>query len=188
MTRKRAKKKLDLIKIKISLIVGLANPGAQYSNTRHNVGAWFIASLLQQANLQLKINTKLHATIAQDQDYKIMIPTCYMNESGRAVRAVTDYYKIAPQDLLVVHDDLDLEPGIVRYRESGGHGGHNGLRDIINCLGGNRDFQRLKFGIGHPGDKDHVTDYVLSKPSKNDFDKITGAIDQALINRSDYGF
>lgn len=171
----------------IALIVGLANPGSEYANTRHNVGAWFVNALLALENLQLKLNTRLHANIASSSAIKYLIATTYMNESGLAVQAVAQYYKISPEAILVAHDDLDLDPGVVRHKASGGHGGHNGIRDIIKCLGSN-NFQRLKFGIGHPNDKNRVADYVLSKPNNADKISINNAIDLAITNRSDYGF
>lgn len=166
----------------IRLIVGLGNPGTQYEKTRHNVGAWFVDILAKQSGAKFSLESKLKSQIA-----KVMIdhvpcwlckPTTYMNESGRSVGALARFYKINPENILVVHDELDFEPGIVRLKEGGGHGGHNGLRDIISHLG-SRDFYRLRIGIGHPGHKDGVSGYVLRAPGSADRVDIVRSIDEA---------
>jgi peptidyl-tRNA hydrolase, PTH1 family len=167
----------------IKLIIGLGNPGKEYEQTRHNAGAWFIERLLQEANTTLKPEKKFHGlsckTILFNQECHLLIPTTYMNLSGQAVSAIAKFYKIPPQAILVAHDDLDLAVGSLRLKQGGGHGGHNGLRDIISHLGTN-DFLRLRFGIGHPGHKDRVTDHVLSKITKTDKKQIDTAIERAV--------
>jgi len=168
----------------VRLIVGLGNPGPQYSGNRHNVGAWFIERLARASG---------GSTFSQEMKFKaftakvslagvpcwIMIPTTYMNESGRAVAAVAHFYKIAPSDVLIAHDELDFEVGKVRLKREGGHGGHNGLRDIIRCLGTD-SFLRLRIGIGHPGHRDRVSAYVLSDPPAADKDNIEKSLDDGL--------
>lgn len=154
----------------IQLIVGLGNPGPEYSQTRHNAGTSFVLHLLHNDLSQLKADRNLHAWTARyDAPERVMlaIPQSYMNESGRAVQALMHFYKIPPEALLVVHDELDLPPGTARLKTGGGHGGHNGLRSIIQCTG-SRDFHRLRIGIGHPGDRNKVSAYVLKKPGQDD--------------------
>lgn len=172
----------------IKLIVGLGNPGAEYAKTRHNVGAWFVQRFAEQAGVSLHSETKFHGLIAKTMvdghPCYILQPTTFMNESGRAIGAVARFYKIAPEDILVVHDELDFPAGTVRIKNSGGHGGHNGLRDTINHLH-SKDFLRLRIGIGHPGHKDRVTPYVLSAPSKSDREKILTSIDEGMAVVSD---
>lgn len=167
----------------IKLIVGLGNPGAQYEKTRHNVGAWFVDYLAESAAAKFRSEKKFHAQLVQAPISTslcwLVKPTTYMNESGRSVAAVARFYKIQPSNILVVHDELDFEPGIVRLKKDGGHGGHNGLRDIANCLG-STDFYRLRIGIGHPGHKDRVSPYVLSAPNRSDLADIMRAIDEAF--------
>jgi len=162
----------------IQLIVGLGNPGPQYENTRHNVGYWFVEAVAEKFDVYLNAKAKFHGLTAKitlnDRDCWLLLPTTYMNESGRAVQAIANFYDIKPESILVVHDDLDFEPGEIKHKIGGGHGGHNGLRDIIATIGS--DFNRLRIGIGHPGHKDAVTDYVLSKPSKKEKEKIEEAI------------
>lgn len=165
----------------IQLIVGLANPGPEYAATRHNAGAWFVESLLGSTSLKLEpklfchmANTSLHG-----QPCRVMIPSTYMNESGKALLAVAQFYKIPVQNILVVHDDLDLPAGVARLKTSGGHGGHNGLRHIIQVFG-TPDFHRLRIGIGHPGNAKAVVDYVLKKPMSDEKKAIDDAIIQAL--------
>ena len=167
----------------IKLIVGLANPGPQYQATRHNAGAWFIEELLKQYHGTLQPDKKFKGEtcklIIQGHEYHILIPTTFMNLSGEAIAAMANFYKIPVSAILVAHDELDLPAGIVRFKAGGGHGGHNGLRSTIQCLGSN-DFNRVRIGIGHPGSSHLVTDYVLHKPSKADQQKILLAIDDAL--------
>ncbi|MCH9769739.1 MAG: aminoacyl-tRNA hydrolase [Gammaproteobacteria bacterium] len=164
-------------------MVGLGNPGSQYAPTRHNVGAWYVDALARQESLKLKSENKFHASAAKlNQNGEacwLAIPTTYMNESGRAVAALARFYKIPVERILIAHDELDFPAGTVRIKKSGGHGGHNGLRDIISHLG-SKDFLRLRIGIGHPGHKDRVTPYVLGKPSSDDKASILQSIDEAL--------
>ncbi len=165
----------------IRLIVGLGNPGPQYEQTRHNAGAWFVESLVNRYNITLKADRKFSGSVARlslsSADVHLLIPGTFMNLSGQAVQALTSYYKIAPDEILVAHDELDFEPGTARLKQDGGHGGHNGLRDIISKLGGNRNFYRLRIGIGHPGDKSQVHNYVLGRPSISDRQSIERSIE-----------
>lgn len=165
----------------IRCIVGLGNPGAEYAKTRHNVGAWFIDFLAAQENLTLRLDKKLHGYLAeftfQNQKCFLFKPSTYMNESGLAVSAFAKFYKIPVQEILIAHDELDFEAGIARLKLAGGHGGHNGLRDIIAHL--SPDFYRLRLGIGHPGNRDDVSDYVLGNPSHDDRIEIMKAIEES---------
>ena len=168
----------------IKLIVGLANPGNEYASTRHNAGAWFIEQLAQRYNQSLKNETKFFGYTARinvnNQDIRLLIPTTYMNLSGKAVQAMATFYQIKPEEILVAHDELDLNPGNAKFKLGGGHGGHNGLKDIINKLGNNPNFYRLRIGIGHPGDKSKVVGFVLNKPSKPEQNLIDHAIDESV--------
>ena len=163
----------------IKLIVGLGNPGPEYQKTRHNAGVWLIDEITSQYPTALKNEKKFHGrsgrTRIADQDVHLLIPSTFMNRSGLSVAAVCNFYKIKPEEVLVAHDELDLEPGKVKLKRGGGHGGHNGLRDIITQLG-SKEFHRLRLGIGHPGSKDQVTAYVLGKAPNAD----TSAINQCL--------
>ncbi|MFA6408623.1 MAG: aminoacyl-tRNA hydrolase [Gammaproteobacteria bacterium] len=169
----------------LRLVVGLGNPGAEYRETRHNVGAWFVDQLASVYRVDLRLSPKLFSLLGsltlQEKQNKLhlMIPSDYMNLSGKAVQAVVNFYKISLDEILIAHDDLDFSPGIVRLKFGGGHGGHNGLRDIIKALGSG-DFYRLRLGIGHPKDRGLVADYVLSKPSRSDKVLIIDAIDRAV--------
>lgn len=168
----------------IKLIVGLANPGSEYASTRHNAGAWFIEQLAQRYNQSLKNETKFFGYTARinvnNQDIRLLIPTTYMNLSGKAVQAMATFYQIKPEEILVAHDELDLNPGNAKFKLGGGHGGHNGLKDIINKLGNNSNFYRLRIGIGHPGDKSKVVGFVLNKPSKPEQNLIDQVIDESV--------
>ena len=168
----------------IKLIVGLANPGSEYASTRHNAGAWFIEQLAQRYNQSLKNETKFFGYTARinvnNQDIRLLIPTTYMNLSGKAVQAMATFYQIKPEEILVAHDELDLNPGNAKFKLGGGHGGHNGLKDIINKLVNNTNFYRLRIGIGHPGDKSKVVGFVLNKPSKPEQNLIDQAIDESV--------
>lgn len=156
----------------IRLIAGLGNPGPQYEQTRHNAGAWLIEAIVRRYNLTLKDDRKFFGATAKlclpSGDVQLLIPRTFMNRSGQAVQALASYYKINAEEILIAHDELDFDTGTVRLKKAGGHGGHNGLRDIISKLGGNKDFYRLRIGIGHPGDKKQVHDYVLGRPSVAD--------------------
>ena len=165
----------------IRLIVGLGNPGSEYQYTRHNAGAWFVQLLATRQESELKLQTKFKSQLGRltpGSDCRLMIPTTFMNLSGQALKAVATFYNIEPQAILVAHDDLDFPVGTVKLKQSGGHGGHNGLRDIINQLG-TKEFLRLRIGIGHPGNKHQVEKYVLNKPAKMDYEKIIDSVQNA---------
>jgi len=167
----------------ISLVCGLGNPGAQYEATRHNAGFWFLDALQRVVPLPWRPETRFFGDLAHtrvgQQRVRFLRPATFMNECGGAVASVCSYFDIPAEAVLVVHDDLDLPPGTVRVKQGGGHGGHNGLRDIFSKLG-SREFIRLRIGIGHPGNSDDVTDWVLRKPSSEDKTAILDAIDRAL--------
>jgi len=156
----------------IQLIVGLGNPGKPYEGTRHNAGAFFIEEIARRCGSTLTPESKFHGDTGRvtfaGHELRLLRPTTFMNRSGRAVAALANFYRITPEAILVAHDELDISPGTARFKQGGGHGGHNGLRDIIPALGGNRDFHRLRIGIGHPGRASEVSNYVLAKPSKTD--------------------
>jgi len=168
----------------IKLVVGLRNPGDTYASTRHNAGAWFIETWLKACQktfqTEKKFQTELSSLTVPHGLCYIALPLTYMNHSGQVVRALSQFYRITPQEILIVHDELDLPVGCVRLKSGGGHGGHNGLRDTIAQLG-SADFHRLRIGIGHPGDKTKVHDYVLSKPSREDYQHILNAIENTLM-------
>jgi len=159
----------------LRLIVGLGNPGADYVDTRHNAGFWLIDEIAADQGLSFRFEKRFNADEckfrAHGRDVFLLKPQTFMNRSGQSVAALARYYKILPEEILVIHDELDLPPGVNRIKQSGGHGGHNGLRDIINHLG-NRDFFRIRVGIGHPGDSKQVVNYVLHKPSVADMNAI----------------
>lgn len=167
----------------ISLIVGLGNPGAEYANTRHNAGAWFVQTLADIYQLNLRFENKFQGHYAklnlQGQDCHILIPATFMNLSGQSVGAIGKFFKLNPANILIAHDELDLPPGTVRLKFDGGHGGHNGLRDIIAHLN-SRAFQRLRIGIGHPGQAKDVVDYVLQRPSLSDKEAIYRGMDSVM--------
>jgi PTH1 family peptidyl-tRNA hydrolase len=169
---------------KIQLIVGLGNPGLSYEATRHNVGAWFVEAVAREQGLPLKTESKLMGRAAKvrldNEEYWLFVPNTFMNHSGLAVKTICHFYKIPPEEVLVVHDELDFPAGTARLKYNGGHGGHNGIRNIIEQLH-QRDFSRLRIGIGHPGHRDLVTDYVLHKPSKKEYELIMSAIHSATI-------
>lgn len=150
----------------IQLLVGLGNPGKEYEETRHNAGAILVEMLARSAGIQLRPERKFHGLYGKisigRHELHLLIPTTFMNRSGSAVGALAQFYKITPHQILVAHDELDIPPGTARIKKGGGHGGHNGLRDIIAHLGSN-DFYRLRLGIGHPGDKSQVVNYVLGR-------------------------
>ena len=167
----------------IRLIVGLGNPGADYVDTRHNAGFWFVDLLANHLPLSFRFEKRFNADEAKHRvggkDIFLLKPQTFMNRSGQSVGALARFYKLKPQQMLVVHDELDLAPGDNRLKLGGGHGGHNGLRDTINHLGDN-DFFRLRVGIGHPGDRDQVINYVLHRPSVQDKDLIEAANQRTL--------
>ncbi|MGD8558934.1 MAG: aminoacyl-tRNA hydrolase [Gammaproteobacteria bacterium] len=167
----------------IELIAGLGNPGARYEDTRHNVGFWFVDRLAQSQGCILRHDNKFHGESGKvtisGQSVWLLKPMTYMNHSGQAVSALAKYYKIAVDNILVLHDELDLPPGTLRLKKGGGHGGHNGLRDIIAHFA-NKEFMRLRIGIGHPGSSREVTNYVLGSPSRDDETLINDAMEQAM--------
>jgi PTH1 family peptidyl-tRNA hydrolase len=168
--------------------VGLGNPGAQYEHTRHNAGAWYVQHLAEQQQLTLRPETKLKGSLARlmvaQHPCWLFIPNTFINVSGEAVRAIADFYRILPSAILIAHDELDFPAGKIRLKKDGGHGGHNGLRSIIEHLH-THDFLRLRIGIGHPGNRDQVTDYVLTHPSVADRSQIMDAIANALTVTDD---
>jgi PTH1 family peptidyl-tRNA hydrolase len=164
----------------IRCVVGLGNPGPRYAETRHNVGFWLVERLARRYGAVLRAENKFSGELARIRtevgECWLLRPMTYMNNSGRAVSALARFYKIPLQHMLVVHDELDLAPGVIRLKQGGGHGGHNGLRDIISAMGG-KDFWRARIGIGHPGHRDAVTDYVLSRPYKAEQQAIETGLD-----------
>ena len=170
------------------LIVGLGNPGSKYSQTRHNAGFWFLDTLLKEAgagavDFRYRSQAKVFADVCRqtiyDRDCILARPTLFMNHSGQALRALVDYYRVSADNLLVAYDDLDLPPGTARLKKGGGHGGHNGMRDIFRHLD-DTGFLRLRIGIGHPGLKDAVTGYVLSRPPAEQEQQIMHSIGDAI--------
>ncbi|HBQ44048.1 MAG TPA: aminoacyl-tRNA hydrolase [Thiomicrospira sp.] len=166
----------------VKLIVGLGNPGKQYEQTRHNAGFWFVEEVARQYGVEFRPETKFLGESARIQNNQIDVwllkPATFMNRSGQSIQALAKFYKIAVENILVVHDELDLPAGTARLKKSGGHGGHNGLRDTIAAMS-SKNFQRLRLGIGHPGDRNMVVDYVLKSPSKIEAQLIEEAIYQA---------
>ena len=167
----------------IQLIVGLGNPGSDYEPTWHNAGFWFVDELAQRCQQLFCFEQRFQSEVARclfdGNECRLQKPMTFMNRSGQAVRSLLQFFKIPLEQVLVVHDELDLSPGVVRFKKGGGHGGHNGLRDLISHLG-SKDFYRLRVGIGHPGHRDQVVDYVLKKPSKQDRLQIEEALVDAL--------
>jgi len=169
--------------VTIKLIVGLANPGAEYAATRHNAGAWFVDLLAERLRAPLHEEAKFFGYTSRvtlgGEDVRLLVPTTFMNLSGKAVAAMASFFRINPDEILVAHDELDLPPGVAKFKLGGGHGGHNGLKDIISKLGNNPNFHRLRIGIGHPGDKNKVVGFVLGKPPVSEQKLIDEAIDEA---------
>jgi len=166
----------------IKLLVGLGNPGDKYEATRHNAGFWWIDQLAASTNCKLALDAKLFGIAGKlnpTSDVWLLKPTTFMNASGKAVAALANYYKITPAQILVIHDELDLAPKTVKLKKGGGHGGHNGLKDIAAALG-TQDFWRLRIGIGHPGDKNEVVNFVLKPPLKDEQTLINHSIDDSL--------
>jgi PTH1 family peptidyl-tRNA hydrolase len=163
------------------LIAGLGNPTSRYEKTRHNAGFWFLDELAQGFGARFKSEARFGGELARierpGQDLWLLKPMTFMNRSGGPIRQVCQYFKIPLAEVLIVHDELDLPPGDAKLKKAGGHGGHNGLRDIISVFG-TPDFLRLRLGIGHPGEKSQVVDYVLGEPGRDE----RGAINQAIAN------
>lgn len=166
----------------LKLIVGLGNPGSQYVHTRHNTGFWFVARLAEDHGITLTAEKKFHGLTGRGQihghDVRLLLPMTYMNKSGQAVVPMVNFYGIDNAELLIAHDELDIPAGSIKLKTDGGHGGHNGLRDITPHLGNN--FHRLRIGIGHPGHKSKVSGHVLSKPSAAEQIAIEAALDAAV--------
>ena len=165
------------------MIVGLGNPGPDYAETRHNAGFWFLDALAQINRVSFRLQSKLSAGTARlvlhGRNCILVRPATFMNHSGQAVRATSDYYRVAAANLMIAYDELDLPAGQSRLKQGGGHGGHNGLRDVFRHLP-DHDFLRLRIGIGHPGHKDEVTDYVLGRPPASEEKLIREAIGRAI--------
>ncbi|MET0023435.1 MAG: aminoacyl-tRNA hydrolase [Sedimenticola sp.] len=166
----------------IRLIVGLGNPGAQYDETRHNAGFWFVDLVARRHGGMFKSETKFHGQTCRvridGRECWLLKPSTFMNRSGQAVSALANYFKIPIEEVLVAHDELDIPAGSIRLKKGGGHGGHNGLRDIVSAMGG-KDFWRLRIGIDHPGNARQVVDYVLGRPSRDDAIEIEREIARA---------
>ena len=165
------------------LIVGLGNPGAEYENTRHNAGFWFVDQLAQQLKISLAPQSKFFGRAGRCGELWLLQPTTFMNRSGQAVAALANFYKISPAEILVVHDELDLPPGGIRLKQGGGNGGHNGLKDIQAKLS-TPDYWRLRLGIGHPrtlGLSQEVADFVLHQPRKDEQADIEQALYRCLL-------
>ncbi len=169
--------------IDLKVIVGLGNPGPKYTETRHNAGFWFIEEVARKYSATFRPDKKFHGEVAkvsiEGKEIWLLKPDTFMNLSGRAVQSLLSFYRISADQLLVAHDEIDLDPGTAKLKTGGGHGGHNGLRDIINQLG-TKDFHRLRIGVGHPGNKDQVVDYVLHNASRDDRIMIDRDIDDAV--------
>ena len=176
----------------IKLLVGLGNPGEKYANTRHNAGFWWVDQLVAATSSRLALEAKFHGVAGKlncaslnpnsldlGAETWLLKPTTFMNASGKAVAAVANYYKISPEQIMVIHDELDLAPGNVKLKKGGGHGGHNGLKDIAAALG-TKEFWRLRLGIGHPGDRNEVINYVLKAALKDEQTLINRCIDDSI--------
>ncbi len=168
----------------IRLIVGLGNPGADYYQTRHNAGEDFVEAVARSAGVSLSKDSKYFGRVAKafigNRPVWLLVPETFMNRSGKSVAALANFYKIEPEEILVAHDELDLDPGVAKLKIGGGHGGHNGLKDIISSLGNNKGFARLRLGIGHPGHASQVSNFVLKKAPKNEFEATEDAAAKAL--------
>ncbi|MCG9697405.1 aminoacyl-tRNA hydrolase [Shewanella sp. Isolate11] len=168
----------------IKLIVGLANPGDKYEQTRHNAGAWYVNELARVCGVSLVADSKYYGLTARatlfGHDVRLLIPTTFMNLSGKSVAALANFFRIKPEEILVAHDELDMPPGVAKFKLGGGHGGHNGLKDIIAKLANDKNFYRLRIGIGHPGDKSLVSNFVLSKAPQVEQRLIEEVVDEAV--------
>jgi len=165
----------------IKLIAGLGNPGTKYDGTRHNAGFWFVDELARRYNGIFKVESRFSGECCKidiaGSTVWLLKPSTFMNRSGLSVKQLSSFFKISPNEILIAHDELDILPGTVRLKNGGGHGGHNGLRDLHAQIG--KDYWRLRLGIGHPGDAKKVADYVLSRPSASDEIEIRRTIDDA---------
>jgi len=167
----------------IKLIAGLGNPGPEYTRTRHNAGVWFVEELARRNNISLRPEKKYSGLYGKgligNELVHLLIPTTFMNRSGQAVAPLANFFRISVDNILIAHDELDMLPGSIKIKQGGGHGGHNGLKDIIARMANNRGFYRLRIGIGHPGHRDKVTGHVLGKAPQNEQSLIEQAIDEA---------
>lgn len=175
------------------LIVGLGNPGSEYSETRHNAGFWLCERLADLLGVSFSAESRFHGQVAHARQVGmwLLMPQTYMNRSGQAVGALARFYRIAPQEILVLHDELDIPPGQLRLKCGGGSGGHNGLKDISAHLG-SHDYWRLRIGVGHPGDRSEVINFVLKPPRREERELIDQSLERALLNwpliqRGDWG-
>lgn len=168
----------------LKLIVGIGNPGAEYADTRHNAGVWFVDRLAEKYVAVFKPEKKFFgrvATVHMDgQEVRLLVPDTYMNESGKSVGALANFFKIEPESILIAHDEIDFPTGKVRFKQDGGLAGHNGLRDISRALAGTTAFNRVRIGVGHPGHRAGVTSHVLGKVRREDRDAIDWCIDEAI--------
>ena len=169
--------------IDLKVIAGLGNPGPKYAETRHNAGFWFIEEVARKYSASFRPDKKFHGELAkislEGKDIWLLKPDTFMNRSGFSVKSLLSFYRVTADQLLVAHDEIDLPPGTAKLKTGGGHGGHNGLRDIINQLA-TKDFHRLRIGVGHPGSKDQVVDYVLHNASRDERALIDADIDAAV--------
>ncbi len=184
----------DSLHPRLRLVVGLGNPGPEYAETRHNAGFWLCERLARELDVHPGRESRFHGLVgalhagdgasragkAREQSLWFLLPQTFMNRCGLSVRALTQFYRIEPAEMLVMHDELDLPPGQMRLKFGGGLGGHNGLKDITAHLG-TQDYWRLRIGIGHPGDRNEVIDYVLKPPRKEERSEIDAALDRALL-------
>ena len=170
----------------LKLIAGIGNPGAEYANTRHNAGIWFVERLAKKFGASLKPEKKFFGRTSlinvDGVEVRLLIPNTYMNESGKSIGALANFFKIEPPGILVAHDEIDFPPGKIKYKQEGGLAGHNGLRDISSRLAGATDFNRLRIGVGHPGDRGGVTGHVLGKVSSKDRELIEHCIEDAITS------
>ena len=168
----------------LELIVGLGNPGANYANTRHNAGAWLVEKLAMQEAAHFKLERKFFGRLAavtlSGHPIRLLLPDTYMNESGKSVAALVNFYKIPLESVLIAHDELDLVAGQAQLKQGGGLAGHNGLRDIARCLGAVQSFKRLRIGVSHPGDRQAVTGYLLGQIGQDDRERVDQSIAEAL--------
>ncbi|MWV17806.1 aminoacyl-tRNA hydrolase [Pseudomonas sp. L-22-4S-12] len=168
----------------VQLIVGLGNPGPEYDQTRHNAGALFVERLADRERVSLNPDKKYFGLVGkfshQGRDVRLLIPTTFMNRSGQSVAALANFFRIPPEAILVAHDELDMPPGVAKLKQGGGHGGHNGLRDIIAQLGNQNSFHRLRLGIGHPGHSSLVSNFVLGRAPRSEQELLDASIDFAL--------
>ena len=168
----------------IKLIVALGNPGPQHESNRHNAGVIFLHHLCRRYGGQLRVEAKFFGEFSSisilGSETRLLFPTTFMNNSGKSVAMVCKFFKIAPENMLVAYDEIDFDVGTTRFKEGGGHGGHNGVRDIIDTIGGKKNFFRLRIGVGHPGHKSMVANYVLNDPSRAEADAIMSNIEDAI--------